>query len=40
MRTSYRSPVRKSKSTRRFNRQASRTKAANVAPPMRGGWRL
>jgi len=40
MKTSYRVPVRKSRSTKRFNRQASRTKAANTSAPMRGGWRL
>lgn len=33
--------VNKSQSARRFNRQTTRTKKANVQPPpMRGGYRL
>lgn len=38
---SYRSGVNKGRSAKKFRRQVSRTKAANVAPaPMRGGIRL
>lgn len=40
MRPSSRSPVNKGRSARKFRGQASRTKAINVASPMRGGIRL
>lgn len=40
MRPSSRHSVSKSSSARRFRRHASRTAAANMASPMRGGWRL
>jgi len=41
MRPSSRRPVSKKTSTKKFNRAAGRTKAANTASaPMRGGWRL
>jgi len=41
MRPSYRSPVNKGKSSRRFSSGVSRTKSINVQPPpMRGGYRL
>lgn len=36
-----RSHVNKNKSARKFRRDTSRTKSANIAPsPQRGGWRL
>lgn len=35
-----RRPVNKGKSARVFRKQVSRTKAANIAGPMRGGIRL
>lgn len=35
-----RSPVNKQKSAGKFRRQVGRTRGANVAAPMRGGWRL
>lgn len=38
---SFRSPVNKSRSAKKFRSQARRTKGANVSPPpMRGGFRL
>lgn len=41
MRPVKRSSVNKHKSARKFRRQVSRTKAANMSPsPMRGGIRL
>lgn len=40
MRPLRRSQVNKSGSARKFRSQAGRTKAANIAGPMRGGIRL
>lgn len=38
---SFRRPVNKGRSARKFRSQAGRTKAPNVAPPpARGGFRL
>lgn len=37
----FRRHVNKRRSARKFRRNSSRTKAANLAPsPQRGGWRL
>lgn len=35
-----RGPVHKGRSARQFRGNVSRTKAANMKVPMRGGWRL
>lgn len=35
-----RKPVYKAASARKFRRQTSRTKAANMNGPQRGGWRM
>lgn len=35
-----RGSVNKGRSARKFRSQQSRMRAANVAMPMRGGWRL
>jgi len=40
MRPSSRRPVNKSQSARSFRSKVGRTAGANVAAPMRGGWRL
>lgn len=40
MRPVKRSYVNKHRSARQFRGKVSRTKAANVKAPMRGGWRL
>ena len=40
MRPVKRMSVNKHRSARKFRKQVSRTKAANVAGPMRGGIRL
>lgn len=40
MRPLSRSPVSKTRSARRFRSNVGRTKGANLATPMRGGWRL
>lgn len=40
MRPSRRSGVNKRSSARQFRRAVGRTKGANLAMPMRGGWRL
>lgn len=41
MRPLHRKPVHKGKSARKFRKNVSKTKLANVAPrPMRGGYRL
>lgn len=40
MRPSRRIPTNKYRSARSFRRSSNRTKGANVAMPMRGGWRL
>ena len=40
MRPLKRKPVSKAQSVRKFRSQNSRTKAANLAAPMRGGIRL
>lgn len=41
MRPSYRSGVNKGRSARKFRKNVSRTKGANIFPgPMRGGIRL
>lgn len=40
MRPVSRSPVNKGRSAKRFRRDTTRTKGANMAAPMRGGWRL
>lgn len=40
MRPVRRHRVSKHRSARRFRRNVSRTKAANMVQPQRGGWRL
>lgn len=40
MRPTYRRSVNKRRSSRQFRRNSTRTKAANIKNPMRGGWRL
>lgn len=40
MRPLKRGNVNKKRSARKFRKQSRRTKAANMAGPNRGGWRL
>lgn len=40
MRPSSRRPVSKRGSVRKFTHGVNRTKGANLARPMRGGWRM
>lgn len=40
MRPSFRSPVNKRSSAKRFRKASSRTRGLNMAGPMRGGIRL
>lgn len=40
MRPLFRKPVNKARSSRKFRAHGTHTKAANMAMPMRGGWRL